>query len=95
MLEDQQVVLEDQEKQRDDDMDYGNEILKNARKKRKFAIANYINLKEIPITSNIVERFFSQVKLNLNTLRNRLQPSTLGNIMYLKCNTHLWDKFTV
>jgi hypothetical protein len=43
---DEVIVLDNQENQ-SDDMDYGLEVLKNARKKRKVAVANYINLKEV------------------------------------------------
>lgn len=66
------------------DLDYGVQLLK----KRRVEIRSpkYIELKDIPVTSNIVERFFSQVKLNLTYLRNNLLPSTLEMIMFLKLN---------
>ena len=50
-------------------------------RKRKRVSRNYVKIELLPITSNIVERFFSQVKLNLTYLRNSLLPSTLETIM--------------
>ena len=45
-------------------------------------------MRKLPLTSNIVERFFfSQVKLTLSThLRYSMLPSTLEMIMFLKLN---------
>jgi hypothetical protein len=74
--------------------DYALNILNTSRKKRK-VISKYMNLTSIPVTSNIVERFFSQAKLNLTTLRNTMLPSTLEGIMFLKINCHLWGKLSV
>ena len=66
--------------------------------KRKRAAAKkvmYLDLAQLPVTSNIVERFFSEVKINLTYLRNRLLPSTLETIMFLKMNSPFWNKMTV
>ena len=55
----------------------------------------YIDMKLLPVTSNIVERFFIQVKLILTYLRNSLQPTTLEIIMFLKMNAESMTKMTV
>ena len=55
----------------------------------------YLDMKKLPVTSNIVERFFSQVKLTLTYLRNSLLPSTLEMIMFLKLNAESMSKMTV
>jgi hypothetical protein len=73
---------------------YGVLIMKQSSKRRKHE-KKYVDVSKIPISSNIVERFFSQVKLNLTCMRNRLLPSTLENIMFLKTNSKLWGKVTV
>jgi hypothetical protein len=73
---------------------YAVNLLMNARKRRRIT-TKYIEVSELPITSNIVERFFSQVKLNLMHLRNNLLPSTLGILMFLRMNRHLWGPLQV
>ena len=83
----------------DENSDGGNYAalaLKRAKKKRKISpMIQYVDFDKLPVSSNIVERFFSQVKLVLTPLRNSLQPSTLESIMFLKMNRHLWGKLTV
>ena len=63
------------------DGDYGVDILRRHHKRQRVE-KKYIDIAAIPVTSNIVERFFSQVKLNLTYLRNSLLPSTLETIMF-------------
>jgi hypothetical protein len=46
----------------------------------------YVDMTRIPITSNVVERFFSHVKLNMTYTRNCLHPETLEVLMFLKLN---------
>jgi hypothetical protein len=77
-----------------DDDDYGVSILSEGRKRQRISVM-YLDLKKIPITSNVVERFFSLVKLNLTYLRNSMLPRTLENIMFLKLNAPLVMKMTV
>ena len=76
------------------DSNYALNILISGRKRRRKQVT-YIDLTKIPVSSNIVERFFSQVKLNLTYLRNRLLPSTLETLMFLKMNVSLFTKMTV
>ena len=54
-----------------------------------------MDFKLIPIPSNVVERFFRNVKLNMTTLQNALLPSKLDNIMFLKINASLMSMMTV
>jgi hypothetical protein len=68
--------------------------LKNHRKRQR-ENQLYIDMKLLPVTSNIVERFFSQVKLTLTYLRNSLLPSTLEIVMFLKLNAEFMTKMTV
>jgi hypothetical protein len=70
------------------------DALKNHRK-RQLESQFYVDMKKIPVTSNIVERFFSQVKLTLTYLRNSMLPSTLQIIMFLKLNASSMTKMTV
>jgi hAT family C-terminal dimerisation region len=55
----------------------------------------YIDIAKIPVTSNVVERFFSQVKLNMTYTRNCLHPKTLEIIMFLKLNASYKTKMVV
>ena len=73
---------------------YARDILKSHRKRQRGS-KTYIDLGKVPVTSNIVERFFSEVKLNMTTLRNRLLPSNLETAMYLKMNKDLCSSMTV
>ena len=67
---------------------YRVEVLAESRKHKQLSI-QYIDFKTIPVTSNIVEQFFSHVRLNMTLLRNSLLPSTLEAIMFLKMNASL------
>ena len=58
-------------------------------------LTQYLDFRMIPVTSNIVEQFFSQVKLNMTAMRNSLLPSTLETIMFLKMNTKVMTPMTV
>ena len=73
---------------------YGVEILNDGRKRRCMS-TKYIDLSKIPITSNVVERFFSQVKLNMTNMQNYLLPSTMETIMFLKLNKPMVSPMTV
>jgi hypothetical protein len=70
-------------------------LLEGHKQQRIDSNTTYMDLKLIPITSNVVERFFSYAKLNMTTLRNSLLPSTVGNIMFLKINASLMTMMTV
>ena len=74
--------------------DYALKLLSSSRKKRRIT-KKYIDVSLLPVSSNVVERFFSQVKLNLTNLRNNLLPSTLEILMFLKMNRHLWGPLQV
>ena len=60
--------------------------LKNHRKRERENQLYYIYTKLLPVTSNVVKQFFSQVKLTYTYFQNCLQPSTLEIIMFLKLN---------
>ena len=74
--------------------DYALKLLSSSRKKRRIT-KKYIDVSLLPVSSNVVERFFSQVKLNLTNLRNNLLPSTVEILMFLKMNRHLWGPLQV
>ena len=75
---------------------YGIKALLEGRKWQRIdSNTTYMDLKLIPITSNVVERFFSNAKLNMTTLWNSLLPSTLEDIMFLKINASLMTMMTV
>ena len=93
--EDNEVLSnEDKDEENYNPLAYGSIALQAGRKRIRTSIT-LIDLKKIPITSNIVERFFSQVKLNMTVLRNSMLPSTLETLMFLKINSNLLSKFTV
>jgi hypothetical protein len=73
---------------------YGSIALQAGRKRIRTSI-KLIDVKKISITSKIVKRFFSQVKLNMTVLRNSMLPSTLETLMFMKSNSNLLSKFTV
>jgi hypothetical protein len=87
------VVINGEDEEEDLDT-FGRTSIQDGRKRIKHTMS-LIDLRSIPVTSNLVERFFSQVKLSMTSLRNRLKPSTLEALMYLKINSHLMDEFTV
>eukprot|EP00171_Calliarthron_tuberculosum_P021734 IDg21734t1 len=62
---------------------YAAEILQSAQKKHRKE-AKYVDISRIPLTSNTVERFFSQAKLTFTDLRGSMHPDTLETIMFLK-----------
>lgn len=62
---------------------------KRARTER---LTQYSNLKWIAPTSNIVERFFSQVKRVFTDCRQSLTPENLEAIMFLRVNDDLWGE---
>lgn len=67
-----------------------------ARKKQRIEHeSSYIDLSWIQPTSNIVERFFSQVKAVFTDYRRSLLAENLEAIMFLKLNSDLWDVSTV
>ena len=92
-LETHSTVAGDDEEQNDSDMDYGIQLLQSSRKKRRISVGYSVS--RIPVTSNVVERFFSQVKLNVTNMRNSLLPSTLEAIMFIKMNAALITAATV
>ena len=63
-------LLAEQKNDEGDDNEEGNygvDILNDGRKGRHMS-TKYIDLSKIPITSNVVVRFFSQVKLNMTNM---------------------------
>ena len=63
-------LLPEQKNDEGDDNEEGNyglDILNDGRKRCRMS-TKYIDLRKIPITSNVVERFFSQVKLNMTNM---------------------------
>ncbi|KAE9199324.1 hypothetical protein PF004_g19300 [Phytophthora fragariae] len=59
------------------------------------AACEYPELKVVPPTSNMCERFFSQVKYVLGSHRQGLLPINLEMILFLKVYRHLWSGKTV
>ncbi|ETN15136.1 hypothetical protein PPTG_22082 [Phytophthora nicotianae INRA-310] len=67
------------------------------RKRRRIAgrAVSYEQLKTIPPTSNVVERFFSAARVTFGHQRQGLQPATLEMILFLRENRGYWDSSTV
>lgn len=64
-------------------------------KKRKIVSCPYINVSQIPPTSNIVERLFSSARLVLTDYRKSMTPYTFECVMFLKFNRSYWDNVLV
>ena len=80
----------------DDDLVVVEPMNIDARLKRKRSLhsskeSQYINLDWMPATSDIVERFFSKVKLVLTDMRKSLLPVTLESILFLKVHMGIWS----
>lgn len=52
-------------------------------KKRKIVLCPYINVSQIPLTSNIVERLFSSARLVLTDYRKSMTPYTFCGFLHL------------
>ncbi|EGZ22580.1 hypothetical protein PHYSODRAFT_285754 [Phytophthora sojae] len=55
----------------------------------------YEQLKSIPPTSNVVERFFSIARVTFGHQRHGLLPRTLETMLFLRQNRSYWDATTV
>ena len=53
------------------------------------------SVSHISPTSNICERLFSRSKLVMTANRRSMDPTTLENIMMLRCSKDLWDARTI
>ncbi|EGZ29777.1 hypothetical protein PHYSODRAFT_475994 [Phytophthora sojae] len=60
-----------------------------------FEAGCYEQLKSIPPTSNVVERFFSIARVTFGHQRHGLLPRTLETILFLRQNRSYWDATTV
>jgi hypothetical protein len=64
-------------------------------KRRKIVSCPYVNVSQIPPTSNIVERLFSSARLVLTDYRKSMTPYTFECVMFLKFNRNYWDNVLV
>jgi len=62
-----------------------------SRIKRRKVTTEYVSLKHIPPTSNIVERLFSAARMVLTDYRKSMDPYTFECLMFLKVNRSKWD----
>jgi len=74
--------------QTSDAADYATRVLKKARHDRAGLYMEVV--RHMPPTSNLVERFFSQAKLVLNPLRQKMLPANFEAVLYLKLNPAYW-----
>ncbi len=74
----------------DNELTFAERAIK-AKKQRNNTNKEYIDLKFIPPTSNIVERLFSKSKLILSDVRKSMLPANLEMLLFLKVNRNLWD----
>ncbi|EGZ05665.1 hypothetical protein PHYSODRAFT_533209, partial [Phytophthora sojae] len=72
-------------------------FVERLRKRRRLARdrVKYEQLKSIPPTSNVVERFFSIARVTFGHQRHGLLPRTLETILFLRQNRSYWDATTV
>ncbi|EGZ08878.1 hypothetical protein PHYSODRAFT_524063, partial [Phytophthora sojae] len=71
-------------------------FVERLRKRRRLAQdrVKYEQLKSIPPTSNVVERFFI-ARVTFGHQRHGLLPRTLETILFLRQNRSYWDATTV
>ena len=75
---------------------YGIKALLEGRKWQRIdSNTTYIVFKLIPITSNVVKRYFSNTSIIMTTLWNYLHPSKLENILFLKIDSSLMSMMTI
>jgi hypothetical protein len=74
----------------DHELTFAERALKS-KKQRTDTNKEYMDLKYIPPTSNIVERLFSKSKLILSDVRKSMLPANLEMLLFLKVNRNLWD----
>ncbi|KAG6611397.1 uncharacterized protein IUM83_15597 [Phytophthora cinnamomi] len=100
----ERVALQPFEAVRPDDADASEEaeeaaasFVERLRKRRRLAQdrVEYEQLKSIPPTSNVVERFFSIARVTFGHQRHGLLPRTLETILFLSQNRSYWDATTV
>ncbi|KUF93714.1 hypothetical protein AM588_10004513 [Phytophthora nicotianae] len=72
-------------------------FVERLRKRRRLAepSVSYEQLKTIPPTSNVMERFFSVARVTFGQQRHGLLPATLEMILFLRENRCYWDSSTV
>ncbi|ETI46393.1 hypothetical protein F443_09229 [Phytophthora nicotianae P1569] len=72
-------------------------FVERLRKRRRIVepSVSYEQLKTIPPTSNVVERFFSVVRVTFGHQRHGLLPATLEMVLFLRENRGYWDSSTV
>ncbi|ETO63928.1 hypothetical protein F444_18438 [Phytophthora nicotianae P1976] len=77
----------------DDDLSF----VERLRKRRRLGepSVSYEQLKTIPPTSNVMERFFSVARVTFGQQRHGLLPATLEMILFLRENRSYWDSSTV
>lgn len=57
--------------------------------------SKYLDLRFIPPTSNDAERLFSVASRYYSDVRQRMEPTTLEKLLFLRYNEHFWDIHTV
>ena len=70
--------------------DFAVDLLKKRKLERKSS--EYMNVKFILPTSNLVERFFSTAPYAYSDLRRNLLPYNLEMLLFLKLNQRFWDE---
>ncbi|ETO78880.1 hypothetical protein F444_06301 [Phytophthora nicotianae P1976] len=72
-------------------------FVERLRKRRRIAepTMSYKQLKTVPPTYNVVERFFSVARVTFGHQRHGLLPATLEMILFLRENRGYWDSSTV
>ena len=80
---------EDEVRKRDND--FALNLLKRSKKRKLSAGSKYIDLTQIPPTSNIVERLFSAARLVLTDYRKSMDDYSFECLMFLKTNNTFWD----
>ena len=87
-------IINDSENELSDNEKEAAILLKNFLKKRKIekAGSQYMNVKFILPTSNLVERFFSSATYSFGDLRQSLLPMNLEMQLFLKINQRFWNE---
>ena len=76
----------------DEEVGFADEALNDAesRKKARLSKSDYRSTDHCHTTTNCIERLFSRCKLNMTSLRKKMDPDSLEMLMFLKVNKTFW-----
>jgi hypothetical protein len=76
----------------EEEFGFADEALNDAesRKKARLSVSDYRSTQHCHTTTDFVERRFSRCKLNMTSLRKKMDPDSLEMLMFLTADKTLW-----